>query len=127
MMNFSPLIATPSTQTKYCNSQLSGGILPTGVTSVESHLLEELRMVKEGTGEGTKRREHCLPRESLALLKESKSDSILFDVGKEAHLCARSARRQFARSDFWVMKTQMDMQGFVEAAVYVLPSKIIRG
>ncbi|KGB75097.1 ubiquitin-protein ligase E3 C [Cryptococcus deuterogattii 99/473] len=30
----------------------------------------------------------------------------------------RNARRQFASSDFWIMKTQMDMQGFVEAAVY---------
>ncbi|KAK8847462.1 hypothetical protein IAR55_005320 [Kwoniella newhampshirensis] len=30
----------------------------------------------------------------------------------------RNARRQFADPDFWVMKSQIDMQGFVEAAVY---------
>ncbi|WVQ83300.1 hypothetical protein IAT38_005439 [Cryptococcus sp. DSM 104549] len=30
----------------------------------------------------------------------------------------RSARRQFADPDFWVMKAPMDMQGFVQAAVY---------
>ncbi|WVO16628.1 hypothetical protein L204_104307 [Cryptococcus depauperatus] len=30
----------------------------------------------------------------------------------------RNARKQFADPDFWVMKTPMDMQGFVEAAVY---------
>lgn len=51
----------------------------------------------------------------------------MFDAREEAHLYVRSARRQFASSDFWVMKTQMDMQGFVEAAVYVLPSEIVHG
>lgn len=30
-----------------------------------------------------------------------------------------SARRKFAPDDFWVMSSQMDLQGFVEAAVYV--------
>lgn len=84
-------------------------------------------MVKEGIGEGTKRREHYSPRESPALLKGSTSNSIMFDAREEAHLYVRSARRQFAGSDFWVMKTQMDMQGFVEAAVYVLPSEIVHG
>jgi hypothetical protein len=28
-----------------------------------------------------------------------------------------SARRQFTPEDFWVMSNQMDLQGFVEAAV----------
>ncbi|WVF69744.1 hypothetical protein IAT40_004523 [Kwoniella sp. CBS 6097] len=30
----------------------------------------------------------------------------------------RSARRKFADPDFWVMRSQMDMRGFVEAAVF---------
>ncbi|WRT64716.1 uncharacterized protein IL334_001650 [Kwoniella shivajii] len=30
----------------------------------------------------------------------------------------RNARRNFADPDFWVMRSQMDMKGFVEAAVY---------
>jgi hypothetical protein len=28
-----------------------------------------------------------------------------------------SARRKFAPDDYWVMSSQMDLQGFVEAAV----------
>ncbi|WWC68012.1 uncharacterized protein I206_101931 [Kwoniella pini CBS 10737] len=30
----------------------------------------------------------------------------------------RNARRQFADPDFWVMRSQLDLRGFVEAAVY---------